>query len=136
MRVPSLTKVEIRGAPISWTVSRQRRIVAITSTGARAPIPFLAASVTARTGLSGYLKTLATEVASDGVTVNSVQPGIHDTDRVRQLGRVEDMARGIPTGTVGDAGDFGKLVAFLCSEPARFITGTSVLVDGGAYPGL
>jgi 3-oxoacyl-[acyl-carrier protein] reductase len=83
---------------------------------------------------------LATEVATDGVTVNSVQPGIHDTDRVRQLygGATPppEAAAAIPVGRLGDADDFGAVVAFLCSTRAGFVTGTSLLVDGGAFPGL
>lgn len=112
------------------------RIVAITSIGARQPIGNLAASSVARAGVSSFLKTLATEVARDGVTVNSAQPGIHATDRIRSLGNTDAVAQRVPTGTLGAARDFGKAVAFLCSEPARFITGTSLLLDGGAYQGL
>ncbi len=112
------------------------RIVAITSIGARQPIQFLAASSVARAGVTSFLKTLATEIAADGVTVNSAQPGVHATDRVKELGNLDSVARGVPMGKLGDAADFGKVVAFLCSEPARFVTGTSLLVDGGAYGGL
>lgn len=112
------------------------RIVAITSIGARQPIGNLAASSVARAGVSSFLKTLSTEVARDGVTVNSAQPGIHATDRIKSLGNTDVVAQRVPTGTLGTADDFGKAVAFLCSEPARFITGTSILLDGGAYPGL
>ena len=114
------------------------RILAITSVGARQPIPFLAASVTARTGVTGFLKTLATEVAADGVTVNSIQPGSHLTDRLRSLSPDQfDVLRAeIPVGAFGDPADFGSAAAFLCSEQARFITGTSLLVDGGASKGL
>ncbi len=112
------------------------RIVAITSIGARQPIGNLAASSVARAGVSSFLKTLSTEVARDGVTVNSAQPGIHATDRIKSLGDAEVMAKRVPTGALGAADDFGKAVAFLCSEPARFITGTSILLDGGAYAGL
>ncbi len=112
------------------------RIVAITSAGARQPIPMLAASSVARAGVTSFLKVLAAEVAADGVTVNSVQPGLHATDRVKELGNVEEMGKKVPVGFVGSADDFGRIVAFLCSTHARFVTGTHVLVDGGAYPGL
>ncbi len=112
------------------------RVVAITSIGARQPIGSLAASSVARAGVTSFLKVLATEVAGDGVTVNSAQPGIHETDRIKHLGSTEVVAKRIPIGTLGSAADFGKAVAFLASEPARFITGTSLLLDGGAYPGL
>ena len=112
------------------------RIVAITSIGARQPIGNLAASSVARAGVTSFLKTLSAEVARDGVTVNSAQPGIHATDRIKSLGNTDVVAQRVPTGTLGTAEDFGKAVTFLCSEPARFITGTSILLDGGAYQGL
>ena len=112
------------------------RIVAITSAGARSPIGFLAASSVARAGVTSFLKTLATEVAPDGITVNSAQPGLHATDRVQQLAAAGNLRKGIPTGTLGDPGDFGRVVTFLCSESAKFVTGTSLLVDGGQYTGL
>lgn len=113
------------------------RVAAITSHAVRQPSRFLAASVTARTGVTGFLKVLAREVAGDGVTVNSIQPGAHATDRLTGLSvNLEQIAKTIPVGFVGSADDFGKVVAFVCSQHARFITGTSVLVDGGAYEGL
>ena len=113
------------------------RVVAITSAAVREPIPQLILSNTARSGLTGFLKTTAREVAADGVTVNSVQPGIHATDRIGQLyDDLDGLAATIPSGTVGDPADFGRVVAFLCSEPARFITGAALPVDGGAVRGL
>lgn len=114
------------------------RVVAITSVSVRQPIPHLILSNTARAGVTGFLKTLAREVAADGVTVNSVQPGIHATDRVTQLyGSSPDAKQlGIPAGVIGDPADFGNIVAFLCSEPARFVTGAHLPVDGGSYAGL
>jgi 3-oxoacyl-[acyl-carrier protein] reductase len=114
------------------------RVVAITSVSVRQPIEGLILSNTARAGVTGFLKTLALEVARDGVTVNSVQPGSHETERLRTLhgGDLSDVARSTPVGTVGRAEDFGWVVAFLCSDPARFITGAAMPVDGGAYRGL
>ena len=114
------------------------RVVAITSVAVRQPIANLILSNTARAGVTGFLKTLAREVAADGVTVNSAQPGIHATDRITQLYGAAPDARqlGIPAGIVGDPADFGKVVAFLCSEQARFITGVHMPVDGGSYAGL
>jgi 3-oxoacyl-[acyl-carrier protein] reductase len=113
------------------------RVVAITSIAVRQPIPFLILSNTARAGATGFLKTLAREVARDGVTVNSVLPGVHDTGRVRALyggdaERAAAMAREVPVGRLGDPADFGRVVAFLCSESAGFITGAAIPVDGGA----
>jgi 3-oxoacyl-[acyl-carrier protein] reductase len=95
-------------------------------------------SNTARAGATGFLKTLAREVAADGVTVNSVQPGLHETERLVQLygGRVDGRELGVPAGVVGRPEDFGATVAYLCSDQARFITGLQLHVDGGAYAGL
>jgi 3-oxoacyl-[acyl-carrier protein] reductase len=114
------------------------RVLAITSLSVRQPMPNIILSNTARAGLTAYLKTMAREVAGDGVTVNTIQPGTHDTDRIRQLyGANIDAARtGVPAGTIGDADDFGAIAAFMCSEQAKFMTGTHVNVDGGAFNGL
>jgi 3-oxoacyl-[acyl-carrier protein] reductase len=114
------------------------RVVAITSISVRQPIASLILSNTARAGVTGFLKTLAREVAGDGVTVNSVQPGLHATDRLRHLSGGDLSAAGanVPTGTVGRPEDFGAVVAFLCSDAARYITGAAVPVDGGDYQGL
>ncbi|HYH52352.1 MAG TPA: SDR family oxidoreductase [Acidimicrobiia bacterium] len=113
------------------------RIVAITSISVRQPIANLILSNTARAGVTGFLKTLAREVAADGVTVNSVQPGSHATDRIVTLyGSEEAAATGVPAGVLGRPEDFGAVVAFLCSDSARFITGAAIPVDGGAYAGL
>lgn len=114
------------------------RVAAITSLSVRQPIAGLILSNTARAGITGFLKTVAREVAIDGVTVNTVQPGIHATDRMTTLygGAPDANVLGIPAGVVGDPNDFGQVVAFLCSEPAKFITGAQLQVDGGAYGGL
>jgi len=117
---------------------RWGRVLAITSITVRQPAPNLILSNTARAGATGFLKTLALEVAADGVTVNSLQPGLHATDRLRALygGDLSKAAAQVPMGEVGDADDFGAVAAFLCSEHARFITGAAIPVDGGAYPAL
>ncbi|MHB8663009.1 MAG: SDR family NAD(P)-dependent oxidoreductase [Acidimicrobiales bacterium] len=105
------------------------RIVAITSVSIKQPIGDLALSNTARTGLWGWAKTAAQDLAGDGITLNLACPGLHRTDRVMQLGHG-------PGARLGDPDDFGKVVAFLCSEPAAFINATAVGVDGGAVMGL
>ena len=112
--------------------------MAITSIAVRQPIPSLILSNTARAGATGFLKTLALEVAGDGVTVNSVLPGSHDTDRLRSMygGDLSSVAEATPVGAVGRPDDFGAVAAFLCSDQARFITGAAVPVDGGAYKAL
>lgn len=112
------------------------RICFVASSFVKHPAPFLALSNTARSALTAFAKTLAGEVAADGITVNTVLPGTHDTDRIRGLGGGDDLAAAIPVGRLGRPEDFGDVVAFLCSEPANFVTGTTVLVDGGRYPGL
>ncbi len=114
------------------------RVVAITSVSVRQPIEGLILSNTARAGVTGFLKTLALEVAADGVTVSSVQPGSHATDRLRSLhgGDLTRAARSVPTGELGRPEDFGAVVAFLCSDQARFITGAAIPVEGGASRGL
>lgn len=114
------------------------RVLAITSIAARQASPHLILSATARAGVTGFLKTLAVQVASDGVTVNSLQPGLHATDRLRALygGDTGTAAAQIPTGELGRPEDFGEVAAFLCSDQARFVTGSAILVDGGAYLGL
>ena len=107
------------------------RVVAITSVAVRQPIPNLILSNTARAGATGFLKTLAREVAVDGVTVNSVQPGLHRTDRVLSLYGADTSD--LP---MGEADDFGAIVAFLCSDQAKFLTGAQIHVDGGTYQAL
>lgn len=114
------------------------RVLAITSSTVRQPSPTLILSNTARAGVTAYLKTVSREVAGDGVTVNTIQPGMHLTDRITQLvGPDPDVSKmGIPAGFIGDPGDFGRIAAFMCSESAKFMTGVNLHVDGGVYPGL
>lgn len=117
---------------------RWGRVLAITSIGARQPIPYLAASSIARAAMTSFVKNLATEVAADGVTANTIQPGSHETDRIRSLAaeRAAELLAEIPAGRLGDAADFGAVAAFLCSEPANYVCGASIIVDGGASRGL
>jgi 3-oxoacyl-[acyl-carrier protein] reductase len=114
------------------------RVVAITSIAVKQPIAHLILSNTARAGATGFLKTLALEVAADGVTVNSLLPGLHATDRLRQLygDSIDSAEQSTPSRSFGDPADFGHVAAFLCSEHARFVTGVALQVDGGAYLGL
>ncbi len=113
------------------------RIVAITSISVRQPMGNLILSNTARAGVTGFLKTVASEVGKDGITINSLQPGSHKTARLMGAGfDLEAAAKGIPVKAIGAPEDFGKVAAFLCSDAAKFITGSSIAVDGGAYAGL
>jgi 3-oxoacyl-[acyl-carrier protein] reductase len=104
------------------------RICMITSVSVRQPIGDLALSNLARTGLWAWAKTAAQDLAPEGITVNLACPGLHATDRITQLGH---SGQGI-----GDPADFGKVVAFLCSEPAGYISGVALGVDGAAVAGL
>jgi len=129
--------------------ARWGRIVAILSSTVRQPIPELAYSNAGRSGLMAWLKTVSRAVAADGVTVNGVLPGRHDTPRIEQLdeaasartGRTRDEIRAahiasIPMGRYGTAEEVASLVTYLASEPARYQTGTFTAVDGGMLPGL
>jgi len=105
------------------------RICMITSYTVKQPAPMLALSNVARTGLWAWVKTAAVDLAPRGITVNMAAPGPHATDRMKALG-------GAAGGPMGSPADFGKVVAFLCSEPAGFISGVALNVDGGAVVGL
>ncbi len=121
------------------------RVVNITSQSVRAPIPALGLSNAARTGLTGYVAGTARQVAPQGVTINNLLPGIHDTDRAlsldtgvsNQQGISLDEARAarsatIPARRYGSRQEFGAACAFLCSQHAGFIVGQNILLDGGA----
>ncbi len=123
---------------------RWGRIITSTSSGVVAPIPNLGISNALRLSLVGWSKTLAREVAKDGVTANIIIPGRIATDRIKFLdeakakreGRtVEDVSAestaSIPVGRYGKPEEYGDMVAFLASECAAYITGASIRVDGG-----
>ena len=125
------------------------RVVAITSTGVRQPIPELVYSNAGRSALWAWLKTAGRAVAADGVTINGVMPGRLATPRITELdsgradreGRTEAEVRAthiatIPVGRYGEPAELGVLVAFLASERASYITGQIVAVDGGLLAGL
>lgn len=116
------------------------RIVALTSSSVKQPIATLALSNVYRTALVAALKTLSLEAGADGVTVNAIATGRIDTDRLRSLyGNEEAMrasASDIPVGRIGEPSEYAPMVAFLCSEPARYITGQTIAVDGGLVKSL
>jgi 3-oxoacyl-[acyl-carrier protein] reductase len=112
------------------------RIVNVGSSATEEPIPGLALSNAHRRALVGFLKTLSREVAGDGITVNDVATGRFATDRLAaNWGSREEMERGavegIPAGRLGRPEEYGDLVAFLVSERAGYVTGTSIAIDGG-----
>lgn len=93
----------------------------------RRHLPGLTLSNLSRVALWGWAKTAAADLAGSGVTLNLVCPGAHRTERTAALGM---------NGPAGGPGDFGAAVAFLCSKPAGFVNGTTLVVDGGATLGL
>ena len=115
---------------------RWGRIVNVGSNTTREPNPALNLSNAHRMAAVGFLKTLAGEVAADGVTVNTVATGRFATERLTQHGGTLDDAEAaarseVPAGRLGTAEEYGDLVAFLCSERAAYITGTVIPIDGG-----
>jgi 3-oxoacyl-[acyl-carrier protein] reductase len=112
------------------------RIVNVGSSSVREPIPHLTLSNANRMAAIGFFKTLAGEVAADGVTVNTIATGRFATDRLASnWGSWEEMERsaaeGVPAGRLGQPEEFGDLVAFLCSERAAYLTGAVIPLDGG-----
>lgn len=123
-----LTSVRlVRAALAHLETSGQGRICCITSSSVHQPIPTLSLSNISRVGLWAWAKTAAADLATSGVTLNLACPGLHRTQRMVDLGM---------EGRLGDPADFGRAVAFLCSAHAGFITGTTLVVDGGATLGL
>ena len=126
------------------------RIITIVSTSVKQPIDGLLLSNAIRSGVVGMAKTLSVELAPDNITVNNVCPGRILTDRLRQLYHInervqqgvseeavlKEMAQDVPMGRVGKPEELGALVAFLTSQQAAYITGTTIQVDGGLVRSL
>lgn len=139
----------IKGVIDGMIDRRWGRIVNITSSTAKAPLPMLALSNGARSGLTGFVAGLAREVAAYGVTINNLLPGRMLTDRLQEYIQALAGSRGVrpdaieaellapnPMGRFGDPSELGAFCAFLGSEQASYITGQNLLIDGGEYPGL
>jgi 3-oxoacyl-[acyl-carrier protein] reductase len=126
------------------------RIITIVSTSVKQPIDGLLLSNAIRSGVVGLAKTLSVELAPDNITVNNVCPGRILTDRLRQIYHInervqqgaseeavlKEMAQDVPMGRVGIPEELGALVAFLASQQAAYITGTTIQVDGGLVRSL
>ena len=123
---------------------RWGRILNITSIAVKQPVDNLILSNSLRAAVTGFARTLANEVASLGVTVNNIMPGYTRTERVEELARMMSEKQGItpaefiarwqreiPMRRIGEPREFAALAAFLVSERAGYITGTSIPVDGG-----
>jgi 3-oxoacyl-[acyl-carrier protein] reductase len=132
-------------------MQRQRwgRVVAITSIAARQPADGLVLSNAIRAAVSGLMKSLANEYGRDNILINTVCPGYTATDRLQAVAAAQAAAQGvgreqvvarwtanIPLGRLGRPEEFAAYVAFLCSERAGYVTGTSTAVDGGWIRGL
>ena len=139
----------IRAVIDSMVARRFGRIVNITSGSVKMPMAGLDLSSGARAGLTGFVGGIARSVAHANVTINNLMPGQFDTDRIaalvdnqaRQSGRSAEEIRkqreqGVPARRFGDPAEFGAACAFLCSDRAGYITGQSLLIDGGAFPGI
>lgn len=124
---------------------RWGRILCLTSVAAKQPTDALILSTTARAGVLGFAKSLADEVARDGITVNVLCPGYFATERLRELAETRgrsagrsageilaEMGQMVPLGRIGAPEELAAAAVFLASEPARYITGTALSVDGGA----
>jgi len=112
------------------------RIICLVSVAAKQPLPGLILSSTARAGVLGFAKALSDEVAADGITVNCICPGFIATERVAELTRtkpeaMKQMLAQIPIGRIGNPSELAAAVTFLASEPASYITGAVLQVDGG-----
>lgn len=123
------------------------RIINITSSAVKAPIPVLGLSNGARAGLTGFIAGLARDVARHNITINNMLPGPFETDRLRNVLQAQadmqkrpleevrqEWLRKIPTQEFGQPEEFGKTCAFLCS--CAHINGQNILLDGGAFPGV
>lgn len=128
---------------------RWGRIVTITSIAARQPINDLVISSSIRPGLLGLTKVLGNQYSADGICINAVAPGFILTDRQKEIGAarakakgitfeeyLKESAREIPLGRLGRPEELADVIAFLCSERASYVTGTTITVDGGLARGI
>lgn len=132
-----LAAVEMIKLSIDGMASRGfGRIVNITSSTVRVPIPVLGLSNAARAGLTNFVFGLVPEVSAKGVTINNLLPGPFDTNRLRKSKELTlHLTKNPVAGRVGDPAELGAACAFLCSTHAAYINGQNLQIDGGLYPG-
>jgi len=119
--------------------SGRGRVINIESSSVREPIPALALSNAVRPGVVGWMKTLAGEIGSDAITVNTIAPGRIKTERLAEVypdGPTKQDLLPIPLRRLGEPGEIADVVAFLASDRASYVTGTVIPVDGGLTRGL
>lgn len=122
----------VRGTAPGMAQRRFGRIVNITSMTVRVPVERLDLSTATRMALTGYVAGVARQVARHNVTINNLLPGTIMTERIRDLGETaQELIDKVPMGRAGSPAEFGAACAFLAGVPAAFITGQSLLVDGG-----
>ncbi len=126
----------VRGSLPHMQAQGWGRIIAINSVCVKEPISGLTLSNGLRPAVSGMLRSLANEVAEQGITVNNVLSGYHKTERVIELGLGDKALEGIPMKRMGEPHELAAAVSFLASQQASYITGTSLPVDGGSTRSL
>jgi 3-oxoacyl-[acyl-carrier protein] reductase len=130
----------VRGVLPGMRERRWGRIVALESVVVKQPFPGLALSSALRASVTGALKALSSEVAADGVTVNTIATGFVDTNRFRGVydtpAKVAAAVAAVPMKRPATPAEYAPLVAFLCGEPARYVTGQTISIDGGLTAGL
>ncbi|MCB2083058.1 MAG: SDR family oxidoreductase [Sphingomonadaceae bacterium] len=132
-----LTAIELIRLTIDGMADRGfGRIVNITSSAVRVPIPVIGMSNATRAGLSNFVFGLVPQYSSKGVTINNLLPGPFDTARLRNSKEITKHLTGnAVAGRVGDPAEMGAMCAFLCGQYAGYINGQNFLMDGGLYPG-
>jgi 3-oxoacyl-[acyl-carrier protein] reductase len=128
---------------------RWGRIITLTSITTKQPVPDLVLSNAVRAAVVGLVKSLANEFGKDGILVNNVGPGYTATDRLKELAKARSIASGksqqevldglsvdVPLKRLGDPKEIADVIVWLASERASYVTGQTILVDGGAYKGL
>jgi 3-oxoacyl-[acyl-carrier protein] reductase len=130
----------VQGALPGMQKRKWGRIVALESVSVKQPIPNLVLSNAMRVAVTSALKSLATEVAAEGITVNTIATGLVETDRLRQLydtpEKMASAAAAVPMRRAATPEEFAPLVTFLCGAPASYVTGQTLSIDGGRTAGL